>query len=367
MEAAAVDEARDQLARIDLLARVAGDDAVEFVGIVGGRLRRRAGDPRRGRTWHGGEDLARDPQRVGIVGGQVIGDAGDAGVGVAAAELLGRHLLAGRRLHERRASQEDRALVLHDDGLVAHGRDVGAARRAGAQHDGHLRQARRRHARLVVEDAAEVIAVGEDLGLQRQERSARIDEVDAGQAVLERDLLRAQVLLHGERVVGAALHRGVVGDHDGVAAGDLPDAGDDPRARGLVVVAAPGRQRADLEERRARVEQVLDALARQELAARSMALAGLGRTAGGDLRPRGAQLGHQARSCARGSRGTPDRSSGRGREDACRSGVYQKIEPRAERPSANIAAMRAFTWSTFSPSTSSSSLGLPAKCIGSPK
>ena len=101
---------------------------------------------------------------------------------------------------------------LHDDGLVAHGRHVGAARGARAQHDGDLRDAGRRHARLVVEDAAEVLAIGEDLGLQRQERAARVDQVDARQAVLERDLLRAQVLLHRERVVGAALHGGVVGD-----------------------------------------------------------------------------------------------------------------------------------------------------------
>ena len=49
----------------------------------------------------------------------VIGDAGDAGVDVGAAELLGRDHLAGRGLHQRRAAQEDRALVAHDDALVA--------------------------------------------------------------------------------------------------------------------------------------------------------------------------------------------------------------------------------------------------------
>jgi hypothetical protein len=36
----------------------------------------------------------------------------------------------------------------HDDGLVAHGRHIGAARRARPQHDGDLGDARRRHARL---------------------------------------------------------------------------------------------------------------------------------------------------------------------------------------------------------------------------
>src|SRR5215470_7981789 len=50
-------------------------------------------------------------------------------------------------------------------------------------------------------------AVREDVVLLGQERAARIDEVDARQPVLDRDLLAAQVLLHRHRVVGAALHR----------------------------------------------------------------------------------------------------------------------------------------------------------------
>ena len=77
-----------------------------------------------------------------------------------------------------------------------------------------------RHPRLVEEDAAEVVAVGEDLVLQRQEGAAGVDEVDAREAVLLGDLLGAQVLLDRERVVGAALHGGVVGDDDALAALD---------------------------------------------------------------------------------------------------------------------------------------------------
>ena len=150
---------------------------------------------------------------------------------VAAAELLGGDLLARRRLHQRRAAEEDRAGAAHDDVLVAHRRHVGAARRARAHHHRDLRDAERRQARLVVEDAAEVLAVGEDLRLQRQEGAARVDEVDAGQAVLERDLLRAQVLLHRQREVRAALHRGVVGDDHRLAPVDRADAGDDAGGR----------------------------------------------------------------------------------------------------------------------------------------
>ena len=132
----------------------------------------------------------------------------------------------------------------------------------------------RRQPRLVEEDPAEVVAVGEDVGLQRQESAARVDEVDAGQAVLLRDLLRAQVLLHRQREVGAALHRGVVGDDDAVAALDDADPGDDPRRGRLPVVEVPGCECIQLEERRAGVEQAVDALARGQLATRAVALEG---------------------------------------------------------------------------------------------
>ena len=150
-------------------------------------------------------------QRVRVVLGEVVGDAGDPGVQVAAAELLGGDDLAGGGLHQRRAAEEDRALVAHDHRLVAHRRHVGAAGGARAEHGGDLRDAARRHPCLVVEDPAEVVAVGEHLVLHRQERAAGVDEVDARQPVLERDLLRAQVLLDRDRVVGAALDRRVVG------------------------------------------------------------------------------------------------------------------------------------------------------------
>ena len=131
---------------------------------------------------------------------------------VGAAEFFRRHHLAGRRLHQRRSAEKDRALIAHDDALVRHRRDIGAAGRAGAHHDRDLRNALRRHLRLIVEDAAEMPLVGENLVLLRQERAAGIDHVDAGKIVLPRDILRAKMLLHRHRIVGAALDGGVVGD-----------------------------------------------------------------------------------------------------------------------------------------------------------
>ena len=273
VEARAVHEPRDQLVRVVGLADVGGDDAVDAVGVVLGRLGRPA-LPRRLRFGaQRRDDAAHDRQRVLVVVGQVVGDAARARVQVAAAELLGRHLLAGRRLHERRAAEEDRALLAHDHALVAHRGHVGAAGRAGAEHGGDLRDAARGHRRLVEEDPAEVLAVREDLVLERQERTAGVHEVDARQPVVERHLLRAQVLLDRHRVVRAALDRRVVGDDHALAAADAADAGDDPRAGRVAVIHAVGGERAQLQERRALVHEPVDALARQQLAALGVALA----------------------------------------------------------------------------------------------
>ena len=227
-----------------------------------------------------------DPQRVAVVVRQVVGDAGGLRVQVAAAELLGGHHFAGRGLHQRRTAEEDRALVADDHRLVAHRGHVRAAGGARAEHRGDLRNAVGAHRRLVVEDAAEVLAVGEHLVLPGQERAAGVDQVDARQPVLPRDLLGAQMLLDRDRVVGAAFDRGVVGDDHAFAARHPADAGDDAGAGRLVVVHAVGGQRRELQERAAGVEQAVDAVPRQQLAAAHVALAGFLRAAergGGQL------------------------------------------------------------------------------------
>ena len=81
--------------------------------------------------------------------------------------------------------------------------------------------------------------------------------------VLLGDLLGAQVLLHGEREVRAALHRRVVGDDHALAALDDADPGHDPGRRRRVVVDVPRGERGELEERAAGVDEPVDALARR--------------------------------------------------------------------------------------------------------
>ncbi len=74
-----------------------------------------------------GHHLAGQRQRMRIVASQMIGHAGEPGVHIAAAQILGTDHLADRRLHQRRTAQENSALILNDDGLITHGRHISAS------------------------------------------------------------------------------------------------------------------------------------------------------------------------------------------------------------------------------------------------
>ncbi len=138
-----------------------------------------------------------------------------------------------------------------------------------------------------------MLAVGKHLGLMRQVGAAGIDQIDARQPVLPRDLLGAQVLLHGKRIIGAALDGGIVGDDHAFAPFDAADAGDQAGGMNGVVVHAVGGERRQFEKWRARIDQRHHAVARQKLAARDMALARLGGAAARGLRAPLVQVGDQ--------------------------------------------------------------------------
>ena len=268
-EVAVVDEAGDHLAHVVGLAIVDRHDAAELVGVVArllGRLlphRRQALVP-----GDGGHDLARDAERVGVVLGQVLGDARHHRVHLGAAQLLVGGDLAGGGLQERRAGEEDLGAVLDHDDVVGEARVIGAARRRGAVHDGDMRDAHGRHARHVGEGAA---AVDEDLGLVVEVGAARLHQRDVGQLVAQHDLLHAQALAQAHGRGGAALDAGVAGADHAAHAADVADAGDDAAALdvlgAVVVVHLEAGEGGDLQERRAAVDQVREALARGELAA----------------------------------------------------------------------------------------------------
>ncbi|MEI2811068.1 MAG: hypothetical protein V9F00_12985 [Nocardioides sp.] len=82
-------------------------------------------------------------------------------------------------------------------------------------------------------------------------------------------LLGAQVLLDRHRVVGAALDGGVVGQNQAGPAFDNADPGDETGGRDgvLPAVEAVGGKGRDLQERRPGIEQQVDPVAGEQLAA----------------------------------------------------------------------------------------------------
>jgi hypothetical protein len=240
------------------------------------------------------DDVPGDGQGVGVVGGVIVGNAGDAAVDVGPAEVLVADLLARRRLDQRGAADEDGALTADDDGLVAHGRDVGPAGRARAHDDGDLGDAERREPGLVVEDPAEVLLVREGPGLVGQEDPARVDEVDARQPVLEGHFLGPDMFLDGHREIGPALDGRVVGHDEDLSAVDDADPRDQAGAGGFVIVLAGGGKRTELEERRPRIEEPVEALADQELAAGLVQVPAFRRPPFPDLGQAGLVLVHDA-------------------------------------------------------------------------
>ena len=183
-----------------------------------------------------GHDPPADPQRVGLVDGDVVGQAADPAVHDGPAELLLVGDLAGGHPHQRRTAQEHlRAAVDHHD-VVAHAGHVRAAGGGVAEDQRDRRDAGGREPGEVAEDLP---ARDEDLLLRGQVGAAGLDQVDQRQPVLPGDLHRPQRLLQRPRVARAAADRRVVGDQHALDALDHADAGDDAGADGEV--ACPTR------------------------------------------------------------------------------------------------------------------------------
>jgi hypothetical protein len=88
-----------------------------------------------------------------------------------------------------------------------------------------------------------VIAIGKHLGLVRQIGAARIHQIDAGEPVLGGNLLGAQMLFDGQRIICATLDgRVIANDHAG-SAFDAADARNDPGAVDVAVIHAEGSER----------------------------------------------------------------------------------------------------------------------------
>ena len=191
---------------------------------------------------------AGEGQGVLVVLGVMVRHAGRTAMHIGTAQGFGTDHLTGRGLHQRRPGEKNGRLLAHHDGFIRHGWHIGATGGTGAHHHGDLRNALRAHVGLIEKDAAKVLAIREYLILSGQVGTAGIHQINTGQAVLLRDGLRAQVLLHAEWIVRAAFHGRIVGDNHALHPLDPPDPGNHPRRWHRLAIHLMRCQLADLEK-----------------------------------------------------------------------------------------------------------------------
>ncbi len=272
-----IDETGDHLPDLIGGSDIRRDDAVELGGVETRRYRGGDIDIQAFDGVQPGDDIPHDGDGMFVIGGDMVYHAGYAAMGIGTAEFGCGDDLARGGFDERRTGQENRPLAFragaaHDYGLVAHGRHIGAARGREAHDAGDLRNAARTHIRLIEKDPAEMLFIGKNLGLVRQVGAAAIDQIDTRQIGFECNFLRAQMLLMVRgKYTRRLLTVRVVGDDHDLPAADLANAADQPGARRVVVVKPVGGELAEFQEGRARLEQALDALARQQFAAGDVA------------------------------------------------------------------------------------------------
>ena len=178
---------------------------------------------------------------IRIVLGPVVRHRTHGGVGSRPAQRLGVDGLAGRALHQVRATQSHERSALDHEDHVGQRREVRPAGDARTHDGGDLRDVQvAAHDRVVVEDARRAILSGKHAALIREVDAGRIHEVHDRNPLAHGDFLRPQDFLDRFGPPGASLHRGVVRhDHDRPT-GDHPDSGDYARRRRLTVVLVVG-------------------------------------------------------------------------------------------------------------------------------
>ncbi len=267
LQIAVVDQPQQHFAVVGRMPVVGADNAVDLARVMARRQRRSHIPALLGHGAEVGRDAAHDGDRMAVVLGQMVGDAADAAVHLAAAQGFNVNLFLGGGIHQFGPGEEHRALIAHNHRLVAQRRQIGAAGGGRPMHGRDLGDALGRHADLVVENGAELAIVGKYMRLLRQVGAARLHHGDAGQPVLPGEHLGPHMLFGSDAVVGAALDRGIVDHQHAGAPAYQPDAGDDAAARWHARVQAVAGELPELEEGRAGVEHGGQALARQQLLA----------------------------------------------------------------------------------------------------
>src|SRR6185312_8343459 len=201
MEAAAIDQSSNHLAYVIALAVIPWNNAIQVARVIARWLWFRDIPGNVLAPVEIGDNAAADCQGMFIIDGGMIGHAGNTAMHIGPAQIFRTHLFACRRFDQWRPCEEDGAIATHNHCLIAHSGHVCSSCRAGTHYRGDLWNALARHACLIVKDTPEVFAVGKDIGLQGQECSSRINEVNTWKMILLSNLLGAQVLLYGDWII----------------------------------------------------------------------------------------------------------------------------------------------------------------------
>ena len=166
----------------------------------------------------------------GVVRLAKINRSADLGVHLRAAEFFGCGFLPDGGLDQRRGGEEKPASFGHQN-VIAHYRQIRASGNTHAHDRGDLRNAHRAHHGVIAEYAAKVVGIGEYVFLQRQKNAGGIDEIQNGNAVFDRDVLRADHFLGGHRKERARFYGGVVRNDHHQATGHATGADDGSSGR----------------------------------------------------------------------------------------------------------------------------------------
>lgn len=167
-------------------------------------------------------------------------------------------------------------LLLYDNGLVGHGGNVSASSCAGTHDNGDLWNAGAGHASLIVEDAAKMVPIWEDISLVGEVGTTAVDHVDTRKVVLLSNCLSSEMLLDGDGVVCSALDCAVVGDNDAGDALDNAYTGDDTSSWDVGLwVKFVASQWTKLEEGGSRINECCDTITGQHFVASEMLLPSL--------------------------------------------------------------------------------------------
>src|ERR1700727_1780133 len=109
-----------------------------------------------------------------------------------------------------------------------------------------------------------MVAIRKNLVLIWQVGTTGIDQINTRQPILRGDLLRAKMLFHRDGIIRAAFDRGVVTDDHALVPRDTADTSDDSGRRNLVTIHAKRGELADFKKWRTRIQQRLNAVARQQ-------------------------------------------------------------------------------------------------------